>query len=74
MLEKKPLDKIQRTKELIQSIEEFHFTGNFDDTFFTETVEKIYVESCEKVFIQMVCGLKITETISIKGRCKGENS
>ena len=74
LVEKKPLDKIQRTKELIQSIEEFHFTGNFDDTFFTETVEKISVESCEKITIQMLCGLKITETISIKGRCKSENS
>lgn len=74
LLEKRSQDKTQRTKELVQSIEEFHFTGDFDETFFTDTVEKIYVESCEKITIQMVCGLKITETISIKGRCKSEDS
>lgn len=61
---------VEELNELMEIIEESKLTGWFDEDIFKEIVTKVVVEDSTKVSFYLMGGLKLTEEIKEKGRCK----
>lgn len=61
---------LDNLKELNQIIEECQLTSRFDGEIFEQIIDRIIVDSSTEITFCLTGGLKLTETINEKGRCK----
>jgi len=66
------LDTLKNLNELLENYEP---KDSFDEDLFEKTVIEINADCNENITFKLICGIELTEEISIKGRCnKCENS
>ena len=63
-------EELDELKELNQMIDEYQLTSRFDGELFEEIVKEIIVDSSNQITFCLIGGLKLTEIINEKGRCK----
>lgn len=65
-------EELDNLKELNQIIEECQLTSRFNGEVFEQIVDRIIVDSTTTITFCLMGGLKLSETIYEKGRCKKE--
>ena len=61
---------IDTLKDLNEILEEYELTTEFDSELFGQVIESITVDGNSQLIFELVGGIRFTEQIDEKGRCK----